>query len=63
MKETKILDAIDLVCLNCVEDTLNNENICDNCPVRKLADHIDEDMMEKIYENDSSDIHKQEKFK
>ena len=43
MEETEILNAIDLVCLNCVEDTLNNENICDNCPVRKLSDQIDDD--------------------
>ena len=35
--EKEILAAIDIVCLNCVEDTLNNEHACDNCPVRKLA--------------------------
>ena len=32
----KILEAADLICINCVEDTLN-KNICDNCPVRKLC--------------------------
>ena len=33
----KILDATDVVCINCVENTLDNEDICDNCPVRKLC--------------------------
>ena len=32
------LDAIDTVCMNCIEDTLNNEEICETCPVRKSAD-------------------------
>lgn len=32
----KILEAADLICINCVEDTLNKD-ICDNCPVRKLC--------------------------
>lgn len=35
--QQKILDAINLVCLNCVEDTLSDENICSNCPVRKTS--------------------------
>lgn len=39
----EVLNAIDVVCLNCVEDTLNNENICDNCPVRKLANALNEE--------------------
>lgn len=33
----EILNAADVICLNCVEDTLNNEYICNNCPVRKLC--------------------------
>lgn len=33
----KIIGAVDTVCFNCVEDTLNNESICHNCPVRKLS--------------------------
>ena len=32
-----ILDAIDTVCMHCVEDTLNNGEVCEECPVRKLA--------------------------
>lgn len=35
--QQKILDAINLVCLNCVEDTRMNKNICTNCPVRKTS--------------------------
>ena len=37
----KILDAAGMVCFNCVEDTLNNEDICDNCPVRKMCLSLD----------------------
>ena len=33
----KILDAVDIICLNCVEDTLDNPDVCDSCPVRKLC--------------------------
>ena len=36
-KEKEILDAVDVICLNCVEDTLSDENICSNCPVRKTS--------------------------
>lgn len=32
------LDAVNTVCMNCVEDTLNNEGICENCPVRHTVD-------------------------
>ena len=32
-----ILEAIDVVCLNCVEDTLGDNSCCDTCPVRKTA--------------------------
>ena len=35
--QKEILDAINLVCLNCVEDTRMNKNICTNCPVRKTS--------------------------
>ena len=35
-EESEILNATNIVCLNCVEDTLNKEEICENCPVRKL---------------------------
>lgn len=41
MKQKKILDAIDTVCLNCVEttkdDSIENDEICEKCPVRQLA--------------------------
>lgn len=33
----KILNAIDTVRLICAENTLGNERICGNCPVRKLS--------------------------
>ena len=39
----KILDAVDTVCLNCVEDTLNNPNVCEGCPVRKMCDSLEYD--------------------
>ena len=34
----KYIEAVDFVCLRCTEDTLNNELICDKCPVRKSMD-------------------------
>jgi len=40
MDKTKILEAIDIVCLNCVEDTLTDNSCCENCPVRKTADSL-----------------------
>lgn len=40
-EEDKILYAIDVVCLNCVEDTLNDDMVCKKCSVRKLADSLD----------------------
>ena len=40
LPEKNVLDAIDTVCLHCVEDTLNDESICSSCPVRKLAASI-----------------------
>ena len=39
-KENAILDAVDVVCLNCVEDTLNDNSVCENCPVRKLCNSL-----------------------
>ncbi len=36
----KILEAVDVVCMNCREDTLNN-NVCDNCPVRKMCNELE----------------------
>lgn len=36
--KNKVLKAIDLVCINCVEDTLEDNSCCETCPVRKLAD-------------------------
>lgn len=40
MNNNKILEAIDTVCLDCLENTLENPSVCDSCPVRKLADSI-----------------------
>ena len=42
----KILDAIDTVCINCVEDTLNNQDKCKDCPVRKLSESLEWDEAE-----------------
>lgn len=36
----EVLKAADTICLNCAEDTLNNEDICDACAVRKLCEQI-----------------------
>lgn len=38
----KIIEAADVICLRCVEDTLNHPEVCDSCPVRKLCDAIEE---------------------
>ena len=40
MENIKVLEAIDMVCLNCVEDTLQDNSCCDKCPVRKLCDSL-----------------------
>ena len=40
----KFLDAVDVVCINCVEDTLNNSEVCDHCPIRKTCDSLGETM-------------------
>lgn len=42
IKKTQILDAADIICVNCIEDTLNNEGICEKCPVRKLCNSLEE---------------------
>lgn len=42
----KILDAVDTVCMNCVEDTLNNPNTCESCPVRKMCTSLEYDEAE-----------------
>ncbi len=34
----KYVEAVDFVCLRCTEDTLNNETVCNKCPVRKSMD-------------------------
>lgn len=57
-EEKEILNAIDVVCINCVEDTLNNENICENCPVRKLSES-----MECIEQIKSNNIKKGDRVK
>lgn len=38
--ENAIFDAADVICLNCVEDTLNDNSVCENCPVRKLCNSL-----------------------
>lgn len=38
--EFSVCEAIDVVCLNCVEDTLLDNSCCETCPVRKLYDSI-----------------------
>lgn len=32
--------AVDLVCLYCVENTLENSTICENCPVREVVEEV-----------------------
>lgn len=39
-KHDKFLEAVDTVCLNCVEDTINNPGVCENCAVRKTCDAL-----------------------
>lgn len=33
-------DAVDAVCIECVEDTAGDDTICERCPVRKSYDTI-----------------------
>lgn len=40
----EFLDAVDVVCLNCVEDTLNDDEVCNRCPVRKTCDYLHKTM-------------------
>lgn len=47
MDNTEILEAIDLVCLNCVEDTLTDNLCCENCPVRKTYDSLTKEKKKK----------------
>ena len=55
-EEDKILEAIDVVCLNCVENTLDDESICKKCPVRRLSDSLCEnenkDLRQEVNESD-----------
>ena len=37
----KLVDAADIVCLNCTQDTLKDNSCCDRCPVRKTLDDIE----------------------
>ena len=43
MYRIDVCEAIDLVCLNCIEDTAGDNSCCDSCPVRKLYDTITEE--------------------
>lgn len=36
----RFLEAVDEVCMNCIEDTIENPDICENCPVRKTCDFL-----------------------
>ena len=33
----ELIDATNTVCMYCVEDTLTQEEVCEDCPVRKLC--------------------------
>ena len=44
MHRIDVCEAIDLVCLNCIEDTAGDNSCCDSCPVRKLYDSIKEEL-------------------
>lgn len=37
----KFLEAVDIVCMNCIVDTLNNPDVCDSCPVRKTCKMVE----------------------
>ena len=39
---TKILNAVDVVCMNCAMDTLNT-SVCDNCPVSITCELLEYD--------------------
>lgn len=39
--KSKIIDAAGTICMECLEDTLNNPNVCNNCPVRKLCNSLE----------------------
>ena len=48
----KIFEAVDIVCLNCIEDTLEDNSVCERCPVRKLVNFVNDKMKkgEQLYE-------------
>jgi len=41
--EKEYQDAVNTVCLMCCEDTLNDENICNKCPVRKTVEKMNKE--------------------
>lgn len=38
--ESDLASAINKVCLNCIEDTLQHQEVCTRCPVRRLCDSL-----------------------
>ena len=42
----KILDAMETVCIYCIEDTLSNPSVCEHCPVSKTCDSLEWDDVE-----------------
>lgn len=41
---SKVFEAADVICLNCIENTLEDNSICEHCPVRKLVDYLNSKM-------------------
>ena len=39
---SEYIKAVDFVCLRCIENTKDDESICEKCPVRKSMDYYSE---------------------
>lgn len=40
VKAEEILEAVDTVCLNCVEELLEHPEVCERCPVKKVCGSV-----------------------
>ena len=53
----KFLEAVDLVCINCAEDTLDNPDVCDSCPVRKTCKMVEREQRWQSAEKAANDFY------
>ena len=53
----KFLEAVDLVCINCAEDTLDNPDVCDSCPVRKTYKMVEREQHWQSSEKAANDFY------